>query len=158
GQTMRLRSPRQALSAGIVYLTEDRKASGIFPPLSITANATAAALTRFSPWGVMNGRTEGRAAASVLDRLRLVPRPYAAAHSALTGGNQQKVLFAGSLLCEPKVLICDEPTRGIDVGTKEEIYAILTELAADGLAVILISSEFRELLVVSHRLAVIRNG
>ena len=158
GRPVRLRSPRQALAAGIVYLTEDRKGSGIFPPLSITTNATAAALPRFSPWGVMISRSERRAAASVLDRLRLVARSHAVAISELSGGNQQKVLFARALLCRPRVLICDEPTRGIDIATREQIYAIIAELAADGLAVILISSEFAELLAVCHRLAVVRDG
>ena len=94
----------------------------------------------------------------MLERLCLVGRSLAAPVSELSGGNQQKVLLARALLCAPKLLICDEPTRGIDVATKDEIYALLARLAADGVAILLISSEFEELLLLSHRIAAIRNG
>ena len=76
----------------------------------------------------------------------------------MSGGNQQKVIFARALLAKPKVLICDEPTRGVDVGAKEEIYALLRKLAADGVAIIVISSEFNELLALCSRLAIVRDG
>jgi ABC-type sugar transport system ATPase subunit len=158
GKPIRIRSPRQALQHGILYLTEDRKGNGVFPPLPIVANTTAAAIDKFSPWGVISHRAERRAAAGVLERLRLVARTLAAPVSELSGGNQQKVLLARALLCAPKVLICDEPTRGIDVAAKAEIYAILKGLATDGIGIILISSEFEELLLLSHRIAVVRDG
>src|SRR6185503_6854839 len=130
----------------------------MFAPLSNLANTTAAALDRFSPWGVIARGSEERAASAMLERLQLVARSLASPVSELSGGNQQKVLLARALLCAPKLLICDEPTRGIDVATKDEIYALLTKLAGDGMAVILISSEFKELLLLSHRIAAIRDG
>ena len=158
GRPLVIRSPGDALNHGIVYLTEDRKASGMFAPLSILANTTAAALDRFSPWGVIARGSEERAASAMLERLRLVARSLASPVSELSGGNQQKVLLARALLCAPKLLICDEPTRGIDVATKDEIYALLAHLVAEGVAIILISSEFQELLLLSHRIAAVRNG
>jgi ABC-type sugar transport system ATPase subunit len=147
-----------ALTRGVVYLTEDRKVSGIFAPLAITANATAASLRRFTRAGVLARRREKREASQLLKDLQLVAASLDAAISGLSGGNQQKVLIARALLAAPKVLICDEPTRGVDVGAKEEIYKILRNLAARGVAVIVISSEFNELLALCHRLAVVKGG
>ena len=146
------------LKHGIVYLTEDRKRDGIFAPLAVTANATAAALQVFSPFGLLRPRREKRAAGRLLSQLKLVATSLEAPISGLSGGNQQKVIFARALLAKPKVLICDEPTRGVDVGAKEEIYALLRQLAADGVAIITISSEFPELLALCSRLAIVRHG
>jgi ABC-type sugar transport system ATPase subunit len=148
---------RAALREGIVYLTEDRKRDGLFMPLAITKNATAASLPAFSPFGLVARRRERKAAGDLLRRLRLVATSFEAPVSGLSGGNQQKVIFARALLAKPKLLICDEPTRGVDVGAKEEIYALLRALAADGVAVIVISSEFPELLGLCDRLAVVRD-
>jgi ABC-type sugar transport system ATPase subunit len=150
--------PRAALDRGIVYLTEDRKRDGLFMPLSITRNATAAALPAFSRFGLMASRRERKAASDLLQRLRLVATALDAPVSGLSGGNQQKVIFARALLAKPRLLICDEPTRGVDVGAKEEIYALLRALAADGVAVLVISSEFPELIGLCDRLAVVRDG
>jgi ABC-type sugar transport system ATPase subunit len=147
-----------ALARGVVYLTEDRKVSGIFAPLAITANATAASLRRFTRAGVLARRREKREAGQLLKDLQLVAVSLDAAIGGLSGGNQQKVLIARALLAKPKVLICDEPTRGVDVGAKEEIYKILRNLAARGVAIIVISSEFSELLALCHCLAVVRGG
>jgi ABC-type sugar transport system ATPase subunit len=158
GQPIKIRSPRDALDHGIVYLTEDRRSSGMFAPLSIVANSTAAALDRFSRFGAIARRKERSAASAMLEQLRLVARSLAAPVSQLSGGNQQKLLLARALLCNPKLLICDEPTRGIDVATKDEIYGLLRRLAADGMAIILISSEFKELLLLSSRIAAVRDG
>jgi ABC-type sugar transport system ATPase subunit len=146
------------LRQGIVYLTEDRKRDGLFMPLSITVNATAAALPRFSPFGLVAPRREKRAAGELLKQLRLVASSLEAPVGGLSGGNQQKVIFARALLARPRVLICDEPTRGVDVGAKEEIYALLRQLAADGVAILVISSEFNELLGLCNRLAIVRDG
>jgi ribose transport system ATP-binding protein len=112
----------------------------------------------FSPFGFIARRREKKAASELLRRLRLVARSFEAPVSGLSGGNQQKVIFARALLAQPKLLICDEPTRGIDVGAKEEIYSLLRKLAADGVAIIVISSEFPELLGLCDRLAVVRDG
>ncbi|MEO8669372.1 MAG: sugar ABC transporter ATP-binding protein, partial [Bauldia sp.] len=150
--------PRAALDRGIVYLTEDRKRDGLFMPLAITINATAASLPSFSPFGLMARRREKKAASELFRRLRLVATSFEAPVSGLSGGNQQKVIFARALLAKPRLLICDEPTRGVDVGAKEEIYALLRALAADGVAVIVISSEFPELIGLCDRLAIVRDG
>ncbi len=158
GRPISIRSPWEALRHGIVYLTEDRKRDGIFRDLSVLHNASAAALSRFSAAGVMRPARERQASRDVLARLRLVARSLEAPMRELSGGNQQKVLLARALLAHPRILICDEPTRGIDVGAKEEIYAILAELAGHGVGIILIASELKELLGMAHRLLVMRDG
>jgi ABC-type sugar transport system ATPase subunit len=150
--------PKAVLASGVFYLTEDRKRDGIFAPLSLTSNATTAALDEVSLAGFLNLRRERRMAGELLSQLQLVAASLDVPIATLSGGNQQKVLFARALLARPKVLICDEPTRGIDVGAKEEIYAILRRLSAEGVAIILISSEFNEVLALSHRIAIVRHG
>ncbi len=146
------------LGAGIVYLTEDRRSDGIFAPLPIAANATAAALDHYSSAGFLAIGRERADAARLLNSLRLVARSLDVPISTLSGGNQQKVLFARALLARPKVLICDEPTRGVDVAAREDIYQLLRDLAARGVAIILISSELNEVLELSHRIAIVRHG
>jgi ABC-type sugar transport system ATPase subunit len=158
GAPLRLRSTGDAIRNGIVYLTEDRKRDGLFRTLPITANASAAALGRFTRAGFLRRRAEREAVGATLARLRLVARALDAPVRELSGGNQQKVLFGRALLCAPRLLVCDEPTRGVDVGAKDEIYQILVDLAAQGVAVLLVSSEMKELLALSHRLVVMRDG
>ncbi len=102
--------------------------------------------------------TERREGEALLDRLALVARSLDSRMRELSGGNQQKVLIARALMAGPRLLICDEPTRGVDVGAKEEIYRILVDLAARGVGVLLVSSEFKELLAVCHRIVVMRDG
>ena len=157
GRRAAIGSPHQARALGIAYLTEDRKREGLFAPLSILANATAAALELLSRSGFIERRSERQAAAAILERLHTVYRSLDRPATELSGGNQQKILFARALLAVPRLLICDEPTAGIDVGAKAEIHRILVELAASGMAIILISSELKELRAVCHRLAVIRD-
>jgi ABC-type sugar transport system ATPase subunit len=151
-------SPRAAIANGIVYLTEDRKTEGMFGNLSVLANTTASALGKFARAGIIRSKQERRMASEMLDRLQLVARSLDAPVRMLSGGNQQKTLFARALLCRPRVLICDEPTRGVDVGAREQIYSILIDLVRGGMAVIIISSELKELLAISHRLLVVRDG
>jgi ABC-type sugar transport system ATPase subunit len=158
GRFVKLTTPRAAIAAGVYYLTEDRKADGSFANRSVLANATAGALSRFTRAGFIQLRRERREAKTILDSLQLVARSLEMPVVRLSGGNQQKVLFGRALLCRPKVLICDEPTRGIDVGAKDQIYETLIELARQGLAVILISSEFKELLALSHRLILVKQA
>ncbi len=158
GRPVRLRSPADALARGIVYLTEDRQREGLFANLSVLVNATAAALPRLSPFGVVRRAEERRAGAAILERLRLVARSLAAPVRQLSGGNQQKVIFGRALLCRPRVLVCDEPTRGVDVGARDEIYELLLELARQGVAIVLISSDLKEVLALSHRILVMRDG
>ncbi len=136
GRSVKLATPRISIAAGIYYLTEDRKSDGSFANLSVMANATAGALGRFSTVGFIRPRRERREAGSILELLKLVARSLDVHAGKLSGGNQQKVLFGQALLCRPKVLICDEPTRGIDVGAKDQIYDILIGLSRQGLGVI----------------------
>jgi ABC-type sugar transport system ATPase subunit len=158
GRPVRLRSPADALAHGIVYLTEDRKGEGLFANLSVLVNTTAAALPSLSRLGVLSAASERAAGEAILGRLRLVARSLGAPVRELSGGNQQKVIFGRALLGRPRVLVCDEPTRGIDVGAKDEIYELLIELARQGVAIVLISSEMKEVLALSHRIVVMRDG
>ena len=124
----------------------------------MTNNAIAASLDRFSMLGILARHSELDRSSEVLDHLGLVARSLDVPARQLNGGNQQKLLLARALLGKPKVLICDEPTRGIDVGVKDENYEILIELASRGVGIILISSELKELLAVMHRLLVMHDG
>lgn len=158
GEPVSSSSPGDALAKGIVYLSEDRKREGLFANLSILWNASATSLTRYSRGGVISTGREREECGAILERLRLVASSLDAPISQLSGGNQQKVLFGRALLCQPRVLICDEPTRGIDIGAKAEIYRLLAELAAQGVAIVFISSELKELLANTHRILVMRDG
>ncbi|MZR32329.1 sugar ABC transporter ATP-binding protein [Sneathiella litorea] len=152
------KSPGHAIQHGIVYLTENRKYDGLFANLSVLKNTTASALERFSSYGFLQQKNERQAGTEILDRLHLVASSVDAPISDLSGGNQQKAIFGRALLCNPRVLICDEPTRGVDVGAKEEIYQLLLGLAEQGVAIIFISSEMKELFAAAHRLLVLHEG
>jgi ABC-type sugar transport system ATPase subunit len=154
GQTLGTRSPRAAMRAGIVYLTEDRKRDGIFAGIDIIGNATAAVLPRLGRFGLRSRRAERQRSRTIIERLRLAVADLNMHIGKLSGGNQQKVVLGRALMTAPKLLICDEPTRGIDVGAKLEIHALLQELAAQGTAMIVISSEIDELLGLTHRIVV----
>ena len=157
GQVVNLTSPRVARRHGIIYLTEDRKRAGVFADLSVLVNTTAASLEHFTPRGVLARRRERREAQAILERLRLVARSLDAPARQLSGGNQQKLLIGRALLGAPRLLVCDEPTRGVDVGAKQEIYSILFEIAGRGVGILLISSELKELLTLCHRIFVVRD-
>jgi len=151
-----VRSPRQAIVHGIVYLTEDRKRDGLFRDLAVASNASAASLGRIARLGIVSARRERAVVAPMLERLRLVAASLRMPVRVLSGGNQQKVLFARALLARPRVLVCDEPTRGVDVGAREEIYRVIASLADAGVAVVVVSSDLKELLALSHRVLVVR--
>ncbi len=157
GQAMTPGSPEDAIASGILYVTEDRKREGLFGNLPVLVNATAAALPLLSRAGVMRRRAERERAGTILQSLHLVAHSLDVSAAELSGGNQQKVVIGRALMRAPKILICDEPTRGVDVGAKEEIYAILTRLAGEGVGIILISSDVKELLGLSHRVLVMRD-
>jgi len=150
------RSPAEAARHGLVYVTEDRKRDGLFGARDVLANTTAASLADVSRAGIMDFARERRVGQDILSRLKLKSPSLDTAVTALSGGNQQKVVFARALLQRPKVLICDEPTRGVDVGAKEEIYALIGRLAGDGVGIVVISSEFPELLRLCDRIVVMR--
>ncbi|MEQ8292279.1 MAG: sugar ABC transporter ATP-binding protein [Roseovarius sp.] len=151
-------SVAKAIANGVVYLTEDRKSSGLFSSLSVTDNATASALKGFAALGLRRPRRERAAASELLDRLKVVAASPQMPITALSGGNQQKVMLARALLTRPRLLICDEPTRGVDIAAKLQIHRILRDLAHQGVAIILISSENEELLSLTDRLLIMQDG
>jgi inositol transport system ATP-binding protein len=152
-------SPADAIALGIGLVPEDRKQQAIFAELSIQSNFSVAALRRFSSrLGTMAERRERSALADFRRALSIRMASFDQAIGGLSGGNQQKVILARWLARDPKVLIVDEPTRGVDVGAKAEVHQILVELAARGIAVMMISSELPEILSVSDRIVTMRRG
>ncbi len=158
GRSRRHGSPRRALDAGIAMIPESRKEQGLLLMRPLTENVSLASLRQFSRFGLMRRRAERRAVERMLGRVDVRAPSPAAPAGTLSGGNQQKVLFARMLLCGPRVLVADEPTRGVDVGAKRAIYDLLITLAADGLGVLLISSDIEEILGLAHRVLVMRMG
>jgi ribose transport system ATP-binding protein len=152
------RSPRRSLDAGVAMIPESRKDQGLIFGRSVVENVTLAELARLSTLGVVRRRAERRSATQILDRCEVRGASYSAPVSALSGGNQQKVLFARMLLGEPNVLLADEPTRGVDVGAKLTIFELLVSLAESGMAIVLISSELEEILGLAHRVLVMHAG
>ena len=158
GRTVRATGPRTMMNAGVGLLTEDRKVLGLLPELSIRENVTIASLRRGSRRGLLPGRDMAAEADRLLDSLRLRAGSYDQPVSTLSGGNQQKVLLARWLLTNPKVLLFDEPTKGIDVGAKGELYAVIGDLAGRGLGIVVVSSYLPELLGLADRVLVLRDG
>ena len=153
------RSVRHAMAQGVAYLPEDRKTQGIFPSLSVGVNLTAATLPRFTRrLGVLNTLKEDGLVGAWIRRLNIKVSSATDDILSLSGGHQQKVLLARCLATDPKVLVLDEPTRGIDVGTKAELHRMIIDLARGGLAVLVISSELPELLALAERVYVLREG
>lgn len=155
GREIHPRSPEEAIRLGIALLPEDRKREGLMMQMSVAANA---ALGRFSRLGMIRRAEEARALDPVFRALGLKAASAEAPVRSLSGGNQQKVLLARCLLANPEVLFLDDPTRGIDVGAKQEIYSIIESLKAEGKGIILVSSELPELLRCSDRILVLREG
>jgi rhamnose transport system ATP-binding protein len=158
GRAVRIRSPRQALTAGIAMAPEDRHARGLVSMLSVSENMVLAALPGLSRAGWVQRRAEQAVVQRLLKALQVRAASPSQEITALSGGNQQKVVLGRSLMPEPKVLILDEPTRGIDVVAKAEVHASIDRLAQDGLAVLLISSELPEIVGMSDRILVMREG
>jgi simple sugar transport system ATP-binding protein/ribose transport system ATP-binding protein len=150
--------PSAALRAGLAMIPESRKEQGLMLGRPIAENVSLASLTRLSDLGLVRRRAERQAVATVLGQVGVRVPAQGAPVSTLSGGNQQKALFARILLRGPRVLVADEPTRGVDVGAKRAIYELLTSLAADGLGVLLISSDAEEILGLAHRVLVMRAG
>jgi galactofuranose transport system ATP-binding protein len=151
-------SPDDAIAAGIGFVSEDRKAEGIIPELSIRENLTLAALPMLTRFGIVSRSRQREIVERFMRRLGIKATSADQRIRELSGGNQQKVLLARWLCTEPKLLILDEPTRGIDIGAKGEIQALVNELAASGLGVLMISSELEELVEGSTRVVVLRDG
>jgi len=158
GRELRIRSPKDAISCGICLLTEDRKTQGLVLDHSVRDNFGLPNLSGFSTWGFVREREESEALAGFVEKLRIkIPHHEEVARN-LSGGNQQKVVLAKWLQRDCKVIIFDEPTRGIDVGAKYEIYTLMNRLAEDGKCIIMISSELPEALGMSDRILVMRGG
>ncbi|MFJ3971542.1 sugar ABC transporter ATP-binding protein [Streptomyces parvus] len=151
-------TPAAAIRAGISMLPEDRKAEGIVPGLSVRENIVLAAMPRLSRAGIVSRAKQDRIVDIFMKRLRIKASSPEQKVGELSGGNQQKVLLARWLCLEPKVLLLDEPTRGIDVGAKAEVQSLIDELAREGLAVLLISSDIEELIEGADRIVVLRSG
>lgn len=159
GKPVTVPNPREALRLGIAYSTEDRRQLGLIMPLSIAANISLPSLSRFlSPSGLVRRRQERAVAEQFRQRLSIRAPSIETPAAALSGGNQQKVVISKWLETTPKVLILDEPTRGIDVGAKVEVHQLVDNLAAQGMAIILISSDLPEVLAMSDRILVMREG
>jgi len=159
GGAVRLDSPAAAISRGVGFVTEDRKESGCFLCLSVLENLEISVLSRdFLRFGVVHSGAVRQACERMVGALKVKTRSLSERIENLSGGNQQKVLLGRWLLLEPKILILDEPTRGVDVGAKAEIHQLITRLAAEGTAVLMISSEMPEILAMSHRVMVMHEG
>lgn len=158
GKPVKIRSPRQAINHGIAMLSEDRRLVGIIPKLSIKKNATLASMQRVIYGGWAHGRQETRLVSDYFDKMQVKAPGMETLIEALSGGNQQKVLLARWLIADPTVMLLDEPTRGIDVGAKFEIYKIMTELARQGRGIVMISSELPELIGMCDRIYVMAAG
>jgi ribose transport system ATP-binding protein len=158
GRELDMRSPRNAIAAGLYLVTEDRRRTGLLTDMSVRENITLPALGRYSTaWLIGSGR-ETAVAGRFVHSLRIKTPSVETPVCNLSGGNQQKVVLAKWLSLDPKVLIVDEPTRGIDVGAKAEVYRLLRDLADRGVAIIVISSDMEEVLGVSDRIAVMHEG
>jgi len=158
GQTLRRRSVGQRLRHGIAMIPESRKDQGLALQRSVKENTTLAALRRFTTAGWVRQRVERDAAARQARRVGVRAASLEMPVAHLSGGNQQKVLFARSLLDSPRMLIADEPTRGVDVGSKHAIYELLVALSGQGMALLVISSELEEVVGLAHRVLVMRAG
>jgi ribose transport system ATP-binding protein len=149
---------RDAMAAGVVYLSEDRKGKGLLLQQNLRTNLTLAALERFSRGMGIDVRAENAALDTAIREFDIRTRRRDLLAGQLSGGNQQKLLLAKMMLVEPRIVIIDEPTRGVDIGTKEQIYRFIAALAEQGRAVVVISSEMQELIGLCHRVIVMRNG
>ncbi len=158
GRPVALRSPADAIHAGIGFAPEDRKSQSLLLLRSVKDNISLAIPDLVSRLLFVDFAAERRIAATLAERLRIKTPSLEAPVSSLSGGNQQKVVLGRWLARRPKVLILDEPTRGIDVGAKAEIYRLITELAAEGMALLVISSEMPELLGLADRILVMAGG
>lgn len=158
GKLQKITSPRQAINLGFGFLTEDRKTQGLVLPLSVQENICLPSVERFSRLGVVSERREAEAAARYQKDLRIKATGPGQRVVNLSGGNQQKVVLGKWLCTRGEILIFDEPTRGIDVGSKAEIYQLMNQLTAGGAAIIMISSDLPEILGMSDRILVMHQG
>lgn len=158
GKPVEIRNPRDALDHGMAIITEDRKESGLVLTSSVAFNISLASIARLAKFGIVQPALENRAVERQVQQFSVKTASNSLEVNKLSGGNQQKVVFARCVETGPRILICDEPTRGIDEASKREIYAFLSEFASEGNAVLLISSEVPEVIANSDRIVVFNNG
>jgi ribose transport system ATP-binding protein len=158
GAPFRPKHPADAMKVGITLVPEDRARDGVFPDLTVATNTTLPRLRQLARLGVLLARHEERAALPLLTRLDVRPPAPGLRAGALSGGNQQKVLLARAMYSGSRVLLLDEPTRGIDVAAKAEVHALIRQLAQEGMSVVVVSSDFRELVSLAQRVTVLARG
>jgi rhamnose transport system ATP-binding protein len=158
GQGVRITSPQQAMRLGLAYVPEDRQHHGLVLPMPISHNITLPILSQFANKGWLNSAGEQQTAQRAASQLEVRAAGLWQKVRELSGGNQQKVVLAKWLATRPRILILDEPTRGIDVGTKAAVHGLMSDLAAQGMAILMISSELPEILGMSDRILVMREG
>jgi rhamnose transport system ATP-binding protein len=158
GQPVRITSPQQAMKLGLAYVPEDRQNHGLVLPMTISHNITLPILSEFARIGWLNQNGEQQSALRAASQMEVKAAGVWQKVRELSGGNQQKVVLAKWLTTQPRILILDEPTRGIDVGTKAAVHGLMSQLAAHGMAILMISSELPEVLGMSDRILVMREG
>jgi len=158
GKPVQFSRVAQSVDAGLAYMTKDRKGKGLLLNMGLRPNLTLLTLKRHLKLGFLDGASEERALERATRRFDIRARDASVAVGRLSGGNQQKLMLGKTMESEPDIIIMDEPTRGIDVGTKQQIYHIIAALAAEGKSIILISSEMQEVIGLSHRVVVMREG
>jgi len=158
GRDVTITSAQQAIALGLAYVPEDRQLHGLIPAMHITSNISLPVLGEFASWGWMKDRLERKASYDAARQMEVRANNIWQRARELSGGNQQKVVLAKWLATKPRILILDEPTRGIDVGTKAAVHALMSKLASEGMAILMISSELPEVLGMSDRILVMHEG
>lgn len=158
GNPAQISSPREAMARGLAYVPEDRQQQGLFMPMSIAQNATLPTINHLARYGWLRNEAERKATYEYVERLRIILRNVDQPVRELSGGNQQKVVLSKWLMSKPKVIILDEPTRGVDIGAKAEVHRLMGELAAQGIGILMISSELPEIMAMSDRVLVMHEG
>lgn len=158
GKTLKKPSPKKSIRAGMAFVTEDRKGEGLILNQTVRENLSTAQLNQLSKWSLLRIKKEQESATDMIERLRIKTSGMEQEAKSLSGGNQQKIVIGKWLATNPSVLILDEPTRGVDVGAKKEIYQIMNDLTAKGVSIIMVSSELPEILGMSDRILVMHEG
>jgi inositol transport system ATP-binding protein len=158
GKKLKIRTPKDAIREGIGYVSEDRKALGFIPELSVKQNISLSSILNYSKAWFIDEKKEEKASSKIAQQLNIKASGLKQKVMNLSGGNQQKVVIAKVLMASPFLIILDEPTRGIDIGAKHEIYKLIRKLTDGGLAVIMISSELPEILGLSNRILILSKG
>jgi len=158
GKPVKITKPREAMAYGMIYVPEDRQHSGLLMQMDVVKNMTLAVIERISSRGWLRENVERETSEEYVTKLRISLRDLAQPVRELSGGNQQKVVLSKWLMTEPRILLLDEPTRGIDIGAKSEVHRLIGDLAAQGMAILLISSELPEILAMCDRVIVMREG